>query len=524
MLLLVAILLIAAIVRLYNLGALALWHDEAFSVLYIQYPWTEMMRRIALDVHPPLYYIVLRIWSAFGGYSEMGLRTLSVIFGVLTVWATFDFTREAFGDVKRARYAALLVALNPFQAQFALEARMYTLGTFLIMLSSYLLLKALATNRRTLWIWFAIVAAACLYTHYFLLFSIAAQGLYAVYVVLRNSAGDIRTAIRTSTARHAALAGTLVVALYLPWLPIFVRHARMVRDSFWIPPLERWAVPLTLWKMIFGGQHVADPVIVLMPVVLVLVLALFVSRTRDASKWFVLLSIITPLAAALAVTWQTPIYLDRYFVFASLFVSVAIAATIMSVHRSTLRHGLAIAMVIASAGMFLKNWQDLAIRDSLWGAAAAKRPRGLARTVNDQSFIADRLFGMGANNRPGMRGVAQVVNDRAFMGDRLYIGSSFAFFTFKYYNHTSLRPLLYSDRPLNAMPHWRGTALLTEADLIRDFTETPPKTRVWLVWSTLGGDNSRPDVPASWTIVREHEFRDAPDSRGKVGVAEYLTH
>ncbi|MBU4141332.1 hypothetical protein KKE99_00455, partial [Patescibacteria group bacterium] len=59
---LIAILVIGLILRLYNLIAVSLWHDEAFSALLIRYPFGEMIARIILDVHPPLYYIILRVW------------------------------------------------------------------------------------------------------------------------------------------------------------------------------------------------------------------------------------------------------------------------------------------------------------------------------------------------------------------------------------------------------------------------------------------------------------------------------
>src|SRR3989338_4902362 len=71
--LIIPILIISALSLFYNNTALALWHDEAFSALYIRYPWGEMMHRIGLDVHPPLYYWVLRVWSYGAGDSLLSL-------------------------------------------------------------------------------------------------------------------------------------------------------------------------------------------------------------------------------------------------------------------------------------------------------------------------------------------------------------------------------------------------------------------------------------------------------------------
>ena len=79
---LIGITLVGLLFRLYNLTGISLWHDEAFSALLIKYSWSEMMYRIGLDVHPPMYYIFLRIWTDVFGHSLFALRGMSVFFGV----------------------------------------------------------------------------------------------------------------------------------------------------------------------------------------------------------------------------------------------------------------------------------------------------------------------------------------------------------------------------------------------------------------------------------------------------------
>jgi len=207
------ILILGAVLRLYNNIALALWHDEAFSALYLRYPLGEMMARIILDVHPPLYYLILRLWSSVSGDSLLSLRLLSIIFGVLTVWAGYLFIKAAFHNKHAALLSALILAINPFQIQYALEARMYTLGTFLILLSSYFLIRALESNRTKYWLFYSVTAAACLYTHYYLFFSVAAQGLFVLLYLIKNR--NLKTFINSAWS----YAGTAL--LFLPWLPYF---------------------------------------------------------------------------------------------------------------------------------------------------------------------------------------------------------------------------------------------------------------------------------------------------------------
>src|SRR3989344_5314756 len=180
------ILLLGLLLRLYHNTSIALWHDEAFSALYIKYSWAEMMHRIALDVHPPLYYIILRFWAYIFGDGLVALRLLSIIFGILTIYAGYLLVRQIFKNETWALIAAMALALNPFQIQYSLEARMYTLGTFLALISCYLLVRAMETNNKKHWVLYAVAIAAAVYTHYFLIFTVAAQCLYVLFVMVKN--------------------------------------------------------------------------------------------------------------------------------------------------------------------------------------------------------------------------------------------------------------------------------------------------------------------------------------------------
>jgi hypothetical protein len=55
MLALAAVTLLALVFRLGVLAAQGTsWFDEAFSLHFAQLPWSEMLRLLAYDVHPPL--------------------------------------------------------------------------------------------------------------------------------------------------------------------------------------------------------------------------------------------------------------------------------------------------------------------------------------------------------------------------------------------------------------------------------------------------------------------------------------
>ena len=499
-----AILILAGILRFYNNTAVSLWHDEAFSALYIsKYGWNEMMHRIILDVHPPLYYILLRLWNYVFGHGLLSLRSLSIVLGILTVWAGYLFVKQALSgktginNEKWALVAALLLAVNPFQIQYALEARMYTLGTFLVLISSYLLLKALETNQTKYWIWYGITVAAGAYTHYFLLFSLVAQALYFIYYVLSTYKLNF---FKQSNFLKGVGAYILSVILYIPWIPSFIEQNTRVTGGYWITPPDRWSVPGTIWKMGFGGEGINRPTLAVATVVTVILILFFLRKTPPKSKWLIFLGLTVPFAAAIGLSFKQAIYLDRYFVFASLFFSILVGLAFLGFSRPAWRRIFVSLLVIFSLVAFFKNWQKLDVKNM--------------------------VFNRNVNKKPGMAKAAELINERALPNHKIYVGSSFIFFTFQYYNQTNIKPLLLSSEPVENIPHFAGTAILTNDDLqITQNGLVPDEAveqndSVWLLWTT-GFGGSKPNVPGNWNEVEEHEFQDTPGFKGKIVVTQY---
>jgi mannosyltransferase len=487
------ILILGGLMRFYNNTAVALWHDEAFSALYIRYPFKEMMYRIGLDVHPPLYYWILRSWAYVFGSGLLSLRSLSILFGILTIYAGYLFVRQAFKNEKLAIIAAFFLAINPFQIQYSLEARMYTLGTFLILLSSYFLIKALESNKLRDWFVFGLLTAASLYTHYYLVFSIAAQGLYVLYYLYKNKH------FKDSLTLKSLGSFVFAAILFIPWLPTFLLQLQRVEKAYWIPAPDRWSVPATIWKMAFGGQGNDHYTLAITALAGILVMIYFFRETKPPIRWMIIFGVVVPFVGALALSFKQAIYLDRYFVFASLYFTILIAATLFLVPKYTTRRTLTSIFAAMSIFLFFKNWNDL--------------------------HVKNLVFNRNINYKPGMAAASQFVNDNARPGDKIYVGSSFIYFTFKYYNHTSLPPRLISSGTLDTIPHFSGTAILTPDDLILTDTifnhpEVVKNDVIWLVWTT-GFGSSKPNVPGNWQKIDEKSYADTPGFKGDIYVTEY---
>jgi hypothetical protein len=135
----------------------------------------RVMRAVLLsDTSPPLYYLILNLWSRVAGTGDAGLRLFS------TVWAMACFPLLwligfNLGNTRTAWAGCLLFAFSPLALYYSTEGRMYSLVWFLAL---FLVLSTLMLRRdgpRSPWlILWILSAAAGLLTHYFFAFVLAA--------------------------------------------------------------------------------------------------------------------------------------------------------------------------------------------------------------------------------------------------------------------------------------------------------------------------------------------------------------
>jgi len=137
----------------YGLGSQSLWWDESLSLQRASYDLplilsneiilTDTTRQlIAFDNHPPLYFLLLHFMVKLAGQSEFALRFPSLAFSVLSVPLLYALGK-CLCDRRVGLLAALFGAISPLYLWYSHEARMYTMLTFLGLLSFYTLFRML---------------------------------------------------------------------------------------------------------------------------------------------------------------------------------------------------------------------------------------------------------------------------------------------------------------------------------------------------------------------------------------------
>ncbi|TKJ31040.1 MAG: hypothetical protein CEE40_03030 [Chloroflexi bacterium B3_Chlor] len=209
----------------------SLWYDEGFSVYLAEMSLGEITARTARDIHPPFYYYILHFWLILFGNSEFALRFLSVIFGVLSVPLIHAVGRRLLGSVS-GLLAAALVTISPLFLWYSQEARMYTLVTFLCLLSTYLLLRVMdgRGKRILLWTGYVLSNAVAVYAHFYAFFVLCFQSLLLLGWWALWSKGRVRE--RWPTLVSGLLCQLSVLGAYLPWSG-FVLQRYGADVSYW---------------------------------------------------------------------------------------------------------------------------------------------------------------------------------------------------------------------------------------------------------------------------------------------------
>jgi mannosyltransferase len=242
LMLLVAMLLLATALRFHRLDAQSFWNDEGNSARLSERTVPLILAGTASDVHPPLYYLMLRGWREWVGETEFSLRAPSAFAGILLVAVTAALARAFHAQLAGANrpapltflLAALLAAVHPALVYYSQEARMYQLLALLAALSTWLLWRWYgARGDWHLAVGYVVCVAAGFYTHYFFPALVVAHGFMVLLLSLkrRRQQGltwpERRVPVTFSLRFFLAWVAATVAAvlLFLPWLPIFLERS-----------------------------------------------------------------------------------------------------------------------------------------------------------------------------------------------------------------------------------------------------------------------------------------------------------
>ena len=141
------------------------------------------------DIHPPLYFWLLHLWSLAWGVHLWTGPTLNLIFFLGTAVAIFGLGKEVLKDARAAAVVAFVWSVSPVVIPSTCEARQYELLALWTVLLVWIVHRETAADRRQ-WTWglvgLAAVTAGGLLTHYHFVLSLSACGAFALWRTRRE--------------------------------------------------------------------------------------------------------------------------------------------------------------------------------------------------------------------------------------------------------------------------------------------------------------------------------------------------
>lgn len=221
------------------------WHTPSELLAYQQLQpdraWSDLFHALSQSPeHAPLYFLLLRGWTAVWGSSVVALRSFSLLCSLLLLVAMARLSRFLFRQ-PAAGFTAGLVAISPVFIAYAQEARPYSLWMLLIALSSSRLLAALQRNRWRDWGLHGITLALSLYTSLLSIGVAIGQVLYVVWFVIRLKRQSL-------VLRRFGVSLGLAIGTLLPWLWLLSQQwSTLQANTTWMRlPLPDWA-RIVIW-------------------------------------------------------------------------------------------------------------------------------------------------------------------------------------------------------------------------------------------------------------------------------------
>jgi hypothetical protein len=208
---LLLILLLGWTLRLHAIDARSLWADEGWTMLLSQGPGLgTITRTMAHDQHPPLFFILFRLWRNATGDTELATRYFSVLIGMLAIAGVYQLGRELFNPSVSV-LTALILALSDLHIDLSQEVRHYSLLATLIIWSSLFYVRWWRRPTRANRIGYVLTSIALLYTHYLGGYVLIAQLIHMLIMVRP----------RRRLLDGLFLFGAICLG-FLPWLPVVI--------------------------------------------------------------------------------------------------------------------------------------------------------------------------------------------------------------------------------------------------------------------------------------------------------------
>jgi len=310
--------------------------DEPFSIYHSQQDLSDMMSLFTNENNPPLHFILLHFWIKLFGISPIAVRSLSLLFSILTIPVLYNFSKK----IIKKEYAILTVCFFIFSSLLhyhALEARTYSLFTLLSLMVFSELFNFVFTQKGS-YLKLGLLNALLLYSHYlagYIIFvEIIIMFIYYNQFVKKNLFGIIKSFIIT-------------FIFYLPGAYLFyIRLKHFSTNGTWVSK-PNWIDLYYNFVKFFNSELVFYIYIILILFFIIIYKFKFQLKKFNNKKLYILLVFFLNYFGLFlfSITLQ-PVFLQRYLIFIIPFVYILLGIFIELIYPKQLNKKLLIIFII----------------------------------------------------------------------------------------------------------------------------------------------------------------------------------
>ena len=322
-------------IALFFSSVTAVWFDEIYSLVFAFRPVRELISLTAKDVHPPLYYIILRAFLLlfdkifpFMKSEQVGKIVTIIPFFLILIYA-ITIVRKQYGFFVSALFFFCVCSMPQDNLN---DIRMYSWALLFITglgLHFCDVITAFFNNKNSNlknYIFILLYSVAALYTHYFAAIAVfwiyvgALLIMVSVYIISGKKEPE-NNWIRIAHMIKLIAIGVLAIVCYVPWISVLLSQLGDVKESYWIEPIGPKAPYNTVMHII--RAHYSNIIIgTILSLIFVTCMAILlykeilkVKKGHLESVYIIYLFSILPLVALtgyIVSILMRPIFIDRY--------------------------------------------------------------------------------------------------------------------------------------------------------------------------------------------------------------------
>jgi hypothetical protein len=224
--------------------------DEVFTLSLIKYPFFDILYLTGLDVHPPLYYLLLKVIFQFFSFINISFTEsfLGRIVSILAMFAFLIFSltklRKRFGILASGIFLFCVLSMPHFLLN-ALYIRMYYLPLLFVTLSFFYAYEITINPNWKNWGLLIIFSILASYTTYFAAINCIIIFLLLFIWIYFNNRIELKKWL-TSVI--------ILILLYLPWI-VWLISINGLDANFKLPPITFEKIQSYLWYIFSSSHH-----------------------------------------------------------------------------------------------------------------------------------------------------------------------------------------------------------------------------------------------------------------------------